>query len=96
MKWRIPIAVSVIAILVSAQASLQFRKPGVTEEEFEHDKKSCLTHAISHRQEQPAQGDTTDRAPVLLEGIELTPAEHRLALICMLEKGYRFVTSVEK
>ena len=87
---------SVIAIMVSAQAALRFTKPGITEEEFGLDKKSCLTHAINHRPEIASKGETIDRAPVLLEGIELTPAEHRLALICMLEKGYRFVTSVEK
>ena len=91
-----PIIVATIALMVSAQASLKFSKPGVTEEEFEIDKKTCLTHALSHREEPASEGDTTDRAPVHLAGIELTAAEHRLALICMLEKGYRFVTSVKQ
>jgi hypothetical protein len=92
MKWRIPIVFIAIAFMVSAQVSLKFHKPGISKEEFEFDKKTCITHAVSHRQELGSEGGTTGREPTLLEGIELTSTEHRLALVCMLEKGYRFVT----
>ena len=96
MTWRIPIVFSALALMVSAQASLKFHKLGITKEEFESDKKYCITHAVSHRFELASNDDPPDRAPVLLEGLELTPVEHRRALVCMLEKGYRFVTAVEQ
>jgi hypothetical protein len=97
MKWRILVLSPVVALMVSGQAALKFAKSGISKDEFESDKRQCITVAVSGRPELTvaATDETTGKPQVLLEGIELTSEEHRVALVCMLEKGYRFVTNVD-